>query len=117
MGFLNRTGAEIGYELDKKCKERIFYYGKNSKIPKVPSSVTKQSTMLVCSRKVPALLALRCFGLEGRPPLWSLKFVFFRHKIDPTFGQKGKLATVFLSSVKVQVDLAGLPELIFRLSD
>ena len=38
MGFLNRTGAEIGYQLDKKCKTIIFYHWKNSKIPKVPSS-------------------------------------------------------------------------------
>ena len=38
VGFLNRTGAEIGYQLDKKCKEIIFYYWKNEKIPEVPSS-------------------------------------------------------------------------------
>ena len=38
MGFLNRTGAEIGYQLDKKCKKIIFYYWKNEKIPEVPSS-------------------------------------------------------------------------------
>ena len=24
VGFLNRTGAEIGYQLDKKCKKIIF---------------------------------------------------------------------------------------------
>ena len=39
VGFLNRTGAEIGCYLDKKCKKILFYYWKNSKIPKVPSSV------------------------------------------------------------------------------
>ena len=33
--FLNRTGAEIGYYLHKKCKNIIFYYLKNKKIPKV----------------------------------------------------------------------------------
>ena len=37
MGFLNMTGAEIGYELDKKCKKLIFYYWKNIKLPKVPA--------------------------------------------------------------------------------
>ena len=29
VGFLNRTGAEIGYQLDKKCKKFIFYHWKN----------------------------------------------------------------------------------------
>ena len=24
--FLNRTGAEIGYKLDKKCEKINFYY-------------------------------------------------------------------------------------------
>ena len=37
MGFLNRTGAEIGYLLYRKCKKLIFYCWKNLKIPKVPS--------------------------------------------------------------------------------
>ena len=36
-GVLKRTGAEIGCKLDQKCKKIIFYYLKNSKIPKVPS--------------------------------------------------------------------------------
>ena len=40
VGFLNRTGAEVGYWLDKKCKKIIFYDWKNSKIPQVPSSAS-----------------------------------------------------------------------------
>ena len=32
VGFLNRTGAEIGYKFDKKCNKIIFYYCKNSNI-------------------------------------------------------------------------------------
>ena len=39
VGFLNRTGAEIGYYFDKKCNKSFFYNWKHSKIPKVPSSV------------------------------------------------------------------------------
>ena len=38
VGFLNGTGAEIGYQLYNKCNQIIFYYRKNSKIPQVPSS-------------------------------------------------------------------------------
>ena len=38
MGFLNRTGAEIGYYFDKKCN-KIFIIEKIQKTPKVPSSV------------------------------------------------------------------------------
>ena len=31
VGFLNRTGGEIGYQLYKKCKKIFFYYWKNLK--------------------------------------------------------------------------------------
>ena len=35
MGFLNRTGAEIGYKLDQKCKKNKFV--KNLKNTEIPS--------------------------------------------------------------------------------
>ena len=39
VDFQNRTGAEIGYQLDKKFENIIFIVEKTEKIPKVPSSV------------------------------------------------------------------------------
>ena len=33
MGFLNRTGAEIGYKLDEKCKEIIKKYRECPALP------------------------------------------------------------------------------------
>ena len=47
VGFLNRTGAEIGYWDDKKCKQIIFYEWKNVKIPKVPSFETQSWALSV----------------------------------------------------------------------
>ena len=38
VDFQNRTGAEIGYQLDIKCENIIFIVEKTEKIPKVPSS-------------------------------------------------------------------------------
>ena len=37
MGFLDRTGAEIGCKLDKKCKEIIFIIEKIQKYRKCPA--------------------------------------------------------------------------------
>ena len=38
VGFLNRTGAEIGWQLYRKCKKSFFIIQKIKKIPKRPSS-------------------------------------------------------------------------------
>ena len=37
MGFLNRTGAEIGWQIDKKCEKSFFIVEKIEKYRKGPA--------------------------------------------------------------------------------
>ena len=53
VGFLNRTGAETGYLLDKKCKNIIFYYWKNWLTSKARADETPH---VVCARCIFAAL-------------------------------------------------------------
>ena len=67
MGFLNRTGAEIGYYLDKICKKHFL-----QKIPKVPTSdLTFGTFESVTSRPGDPNLEPSGFWIELRNPVYN----------------------------------------------
>ena len=45
MGFLNRTGAEIGYYFHKKCKKSFFVIEKIKKYRKRPALVLNSDVL------------------------------------------------------------------------
>ena len=62
VDFLNRTGAEINYELEKMQKNHFLFLKKLQKIPKVPSSglfLLFKVVFHIKNRKCPALLRER----------------------------------------------------------